>query len=113
MNIRKITRLLPLALLVACSGQADIDRAASRMLDDARFALRHGHYTEARDSILSLRVKYPTAIEARKQGILLLDSIELKAAQDSLKNATGEEWKRLDMKAKFFERKLREDLSYE
>ena len=105
--------LAAFAALSLASCKEDVEKNAQKMLDDARFALRHGHYTEARDSILSLRAKYPTAIEARKQGILLLDSIELKAAQDSLKNATGEEWKRLDMKAKFFERKLREDLSYE
>jgi hypothetical protein len=31
------------------------------------------------------------------------------AAQDSLDDATGEEWKRLSIKALFFERKLQED----
>lgn len=110
MKIKDFVLCSMVVIFAACGGQIDIDRAAQRMLDDARFALRRGYYAEARDSIFSMRQKYPTAIESRKQGILLLDSIELKAAQDSIKNATGEEWKRLDMKVKFYERKLQEDL---
>ena len=50
------------------------------------------------------------AIEARRQAILLLDSIEMNAAADSLRLVTGEEWKRLNVKKQFFERKLQEDL---
>ncbi len=79
------------------------------MLDDARFALRYQHYSEARDTIFSLRKRFPTAIEARRQGILLLDSIELMAARDSLSKAEGPEWERLQVKAQFYERKLQED----
>ena len=79
------------------------------MLDDARFALKYGHYAEARNLILSMRQKYPTAIPVRKQAILLLDSIEMTAAADSMKNAQGEEWERLHVKQQFFERKLLED----
>lgn len=100
--------LLPL-LLIACDGQTAADKAAARMLGDARFCLRHGHYAAARDTIFSLRRRYPTAIEARRQGILLLDSIELTAARDSLQHAEGPEWERLHVKAQFFERKLMED----
>ena len=39
----------------------------------------------------------------------MLDSIEMLAAQDSMGSATGEEWKRLSIKAQFYERKLQED----
>ena len=39
-----------------------------------------------------------------------MDSIELHAATESLKLVSGEEWKRLDVKRQFFERKLQEDL---
>ena len=101
--------LCALCLLAACNRQSSIDKAAFRMLGDARFALRHGHYAEARDTILSLRRQYPTALEARKQGILLLDSIELIGARDSLQYAEGAEWERLQIKVQFFERKLMED----
>lgn len=97
-----------LLMLCACGGNKANEKAA-QMLSDARFALKYGHYSEARDSILSLRQKYPTAIEVRKQAILLLDSIEMTAAVDSLKNAQGEEWERLHIKQQFFERKLLED----
>jgi len=99
--------VLPL-FLCACGGN-DVNEKAARMLTDARTALRYKHYDEARDSILALRQKYPTAIEARKQAILLLDSIEMVAAVDSLQYVQGEEWERLHIKQQFFERKLLED----
>ena len=98
---------LLLVMLSACASNEE--REAQQMLQQARSALRHRLYSEARDSILSLRKKHPTAINARKQGILLLDSIELQAAADSLTKAEGNEWERLDVKRKFYERKLRED----
>ena len=100
-----LTRLL--VMLSACASNEE--REAQQMLQQARSALRHRLYSEARDSILSLRKKHPTAINARKQGILLLDSIELQAAADSLTKAEGNEWERLDVKRKFYERKLQED----
>ena len=96
-------------MLVACSPETQEERAAS-MLRDARYALHHHLYDEARDTIFSLRRNCPTAIEARKQAILLLDSIEMNAATDSLRIVTCEEWKRLNVKKQFFERKLQEDL---
>ena len=105
-NILFLSALL--LLLGACGGDNTNEKAA-RMLSDARFALRYKHYADARDSIFSLRQKYPTAIEVRKQAILLLDSIEMAAAADSMQNAQGEEWERLNIKQQFFERKLLED----
>lgn len=98
---------LLLVMLSACASNEE--REAQQMLQQARSALHHRLYSEARDSILSLRKKHPTAINARKQGILLLDSIELQAAADSLTKAEGNEWERLDVKRKFYERKLQED----
>lgn len=98
---------LLLVMLSACASNEE--REAQQMLQQARSALRHRLYSETRDSILSLRKKHPTAINARKQGILLLDSIELQAAADSLTKAEGNEWERLDVKRKFYERKLQED----
>lgn len=106
---QNIILLLAIALLAACAEQKPEERAA-KMLKEARYALHHHHYDEARDTILSLRRNCPTAIEARKQAILLLDSIEMNAAADSLKLVTGEEWERLNIKKQFFERKLQEDL---
>jgi len=96
-------------LLAACTKETPEERAAL-MLREARYALHHHLWNEARDTIFSLRRNCPTAIEARRQAILLLDSIEMNAAADSLKLVTGEEWERLDVKRQFFERKLQEDL---
>ncbi|MGN0233696.1 MAG: hypothetical protein ACI4B5_04635 [Bacteroidaceae bacterium] len=103
-----IGMLLAVIVLTACSLRKE--EAAQQMLQEARIALKHHQYSEAKDSILSLRKKHPHALQARRQGILLLDSIEMMAAADSLTKAEGEEWERLNMKKKFFERKLQEDL---
>jgi len=99
-----------LAVLLAACSEETVDERAAAMLREARYALHHHLWNEARDTIFSLRRNCPTAIEARKQAILLLDSIELNAATDSLKLVTGDEWKRLNVKKQFFERKLEEDL---
>ena len=106
-NILFLSALL--LMLCACGGRDDANEKASRMLSDARVALRYNQYAEARDSIIAECQKYPTAIEVRKQAILLLDSIEMAAAADSMQNAQGEEWERLHIKQQFFERKLLED----
>lgn len=124
--------------LSSCNKAKDVravdEEAGCRSLAGARSAFYAKHYDEARDSIMSLRQNHPLALEARKQGILLLDSIELFAAQDSLDalnmvaqrqymssldnpdallqldSATYvDEHERLDMKIKFFERKIQED----
>lgn len=100
--------LMIIPVLTSCSYREE--EAAQQMLQEARMALKHHQYSEAKDSILSLRKKHPYALQARRQGILLLDSIEMMAAADSLTKAEGEEWERLSMKKKFFERKLQEDL---
>lgn len=128
-----------LACLTACTNKPQEKRSAdeiegARVLADARKELQAKRYDAARDSIVSLRQNHPLAFDARKQGILLLDSIELLAARDSfdalnvraqqqymasldnpdaplqLDSATYvDEHERLDMKVQFFERKLKED----
>ena len=108
--MKPITVLSLMLLLAACAKQTPDERAAE-MLKEARYALHHHLYNEARDTIFSLRRNCPTAIEARKQAILLLDSIEMNSSADSLKLVTGEEWERLNVKKQFFERKLQEDIN--
>ena len=105
--------ILPIITIICAScaySPTTPETAASAMLKKSRQHLQDGRYDAARDSILSMREKYPTALESRAQGILLLDSIEMLAARDSMGSATGEEWKRLSIKAQFFERKLQEDM---
>ena len=78
---------LLLVMLSACASNEE--REAQQMLQQARSALRHRLYSEARDSILSLRKKHPTAINARKQGILLLDSIETASQKPKATSGKG------------------------
>ena len=106
---RHIIFIVATVLVSACAKKTPEERAAN-MLREARYALHHHLWNEARDTIFSLRRNCPTAIEARRQAILLLDSIEMNAAADSLKLVTGKEWERLNVKKQFFERKLQEDL---
>lgn len=105
-------RLFPLVALfaAACGSKDAAEQIGAQMLNQARQELNMQHYDAARDTILSLRKNYPTALKARAAAILLLDSIEICAAQDSVQTAEGEEFERLDMKAKFFQRKLEEDM---
>jgi hypothetical protein len=109
--MKQIFHILTVVLLVICSScdKPSPEIAANAMLEMSRQFLQDGNYDAARDTLLSMRQQYPTAIETRKQGILLLDSIEMFAALDSLQGTTGEEWKRLSIKSQFFERKLKED----
>ncbi len=106
---RYLFPLVVIAVFVACGGNSP-EAEGAQMLKEARQALSVKQYNAARDTILSLRKRFPTAIEARKQAILLLDSVEMMAAADSLQTADSAEWERLDIKMKFFQRKLQEDL---
>lgn len=100
---------LMLILCASCTKEPP-EVQASAMLQKSRQHLLDRRYDAARDSIFSMRRQFPTALQSRAEGILLLDSIEMIAAQDSMGSATGEEWKRLSVKVQFFERKLQEDI---
>ena len=95
---------------VACEGRQDYNAPAFAMISHSRHHLAAGEYQAARDTILAMRSRYPAAIQARAAGLLLLDSIELAAARDSLETATEPDRERLSLKCRFFERKLQEDL---
>lgn len=123
--MRHLTCFLLLSALLTFSGCFRERSEAYDYLDKARNAMALRRYDVARDTIFSMRRRFPDAIDARRQGILVLDSIELQAATDSLnalrrvpqglsaeeERAHNEEFKRLDMKVKFFQRKLSEDLA--
>ena len=82
-----IKPLLP-GLLMAVGACASLpessEEQASQLLGEARSLLSEGRYDSARDTIMSLRRQYPTALDARRAAILTLDSIELMAARDSV-----------------------------
>ena len=119
--MKQTVLLLFILMLCGCvSGPSE----AEQYLEKSRNAMALRRYDVARDTIYALRHRFPEAIAERRQAILLLDSIELQAANDSLDalrtvpeglsqeglRAHNEEFKRLDMKVKFFQRKLEEDL---
>ncbi|MBU3853055.1 MAG: hypothetical protein H9789_04445 [Candidatus Paraprevotella stercoravium] len=87
-------KILPLACICLLAGactseKKDPNLEASPMLEAARELMSEKNYEAATDTILSMRKKYPTALEVRRQGILVMDSIELLQAQDSLKVLNG------------------------
>lgn len=113
------TLLLVLPLLVACGGKTQAEqnrevaeREGALLLGKARQALRADDYEQARRFVMALRSDQPLALDARRQAILLLDSIELRAAKDSIHFLEGEDWERINMKVQFYERKLREDVKH-
>lgn len=79
-------KMIPLFFLsfawMACSEKkVDVETPAGIMLENARTLMLQKQYDAARDSI---ELIYPTAFSARSAGIIVMDSIELLAAQDSL-----------------------------
>ncbi len=82
---RKSPLLLLLALATAgCSMDGGVEEKAGQMLSQARQLLQQKCYAAARDTVEAMRLTYPTAFESRAAGIVVMDSIELCEAQDSL-----------------------------
>ncbi|MBQ8051342.1 MAG: hypothetical protein IJ197_07185 [Bacteroidaceae bacterium] len=90
--------LVPLLLCMACSKPLTDEEQGRQMLLEARAHYAGGRYGVARDTILSMRQRFPMALEARTEAILLLDSIELQLAGDDT------------LKAEFYRRKLAFDI---
>lgn len=125
--------LLSLLLLSSCrsnsskgSARRQQDEALARpYLDQARTALRAKEFAAAKEQIRLLRHHCRYALEAREEGIVLLDSIELLAAQhqlqrtDSLLQIAQEQtpqkaqlrqaFEEQCRQIKFYQRKLRHD----
>lgn len=62
------------ALTVSC--QESIEKKASHHLDNAKEAFSIGNFNVAKQEIDSIKILYPKAFEARKQGIKLMQQIE-------------------------------------
>ncbi len=105
-----VTAVSLCAVLVSCDSSQDDNVPAFAIVRQSRVHLAAGEYDAARDSVLVMRKKFPAAVMARYAGLLLLDSIELAAAQDSLDAAPAHDRERLELKCRFFRRKLQEDL---
>ncbi len=113
--IKNYKKILALVLLPSFGGVVGSctpseDEIGTEMVSQARELMHHQQYDAARDTILSLRQNHPTAIEARREAILLLDSIELLAAIDSLAaGPAAEDSARLVLKCEFYTRKINFD----
>ena len=76
--------LLPLTVCACAGNGEEEEKNAGRMVDAARTLMAERNYAAAKDSILAMRKAFPTAFDARSTGIIVMDSIELLAAQDTL-----------------------------
>lgn len=76
----KYVWLIIIALAVVACAQTD-DSKALTMLSKIEELYDQGAYRQTLDSITSLREKYPTAIEVRKQALTVWQNASLKMAQ--------------------------------
>lgn len=72
------------ATLVLASCGNDAEKKANERLTTARTAFEQGDYNEAKLQINSIKILYPKAFDARREGISLMQQIELKEQQQSL-----------------------------
>ncbi len=99
-----------------------MEKTAQQYLSQARSQLAHKQLEAAKATIGDMRKKCYQAITARKEGILLMDSIDLEMARqelvrtDSLLHAGEPQLSQSDFdeacrKVEFYERKLRHDIA--
>lgn len=62
----------------------DVEKKAGEKLQAARKAFAQGNYNEAKILIDSIKVLYPKAFETRREGIGLMQEVELKEQETSL-----------------------------
>ena len=71
-----LSALLGLVLLASCGDGGE--KEAQKRLQKAEVALQQENFSEAKLQIDSIKVLYPKAFEARKQGIKLMQQVDLK-----------------------------------
>ena len=74
--------VLALSLLAGCGDGGD--KEAQLRLQKAEAALQQDNFNEAKLQIDSIKILYPKAFEARKQGIKLMQQVDLKEQQKTL-----------------------------
>ena len=77
-----LSALLGLALLASCGDGGE--KEAQKRLQKAEAALQQENFSEAKLQIDSIKVLYPKAFEARKQGIKLMQQVDLKEQSKTL-----------------------------
>ena len=76
-KMKKTVILAIVAFITATGCKEDVEKSASRHLDNAREAFSELNYSLAKQEIDSIRILYPKAFEARKQGLALMQEIEM------------------------------------
>ena len=76
-------------ILLAClcgmlSSCENVEKKAGEKLQTAREAFERGDYSEAKIQIDSIKILYPKAFEARREGIGLMQQVELKEQEKTL-----------------------------
>lgn len=69
-------------LLIACGNEAE--KKAAEKLQSARQAFETGDFNLAKTEIDSIKILYPKAFNARKEGIRLLQQVELQEQQETI-----------------------------
>ena len=67
--------------LFSCS---NVEKKAGERLQTARAAFERGDYSEAKMQIDSIKILYPKAFETRREGIGLMQQVELKEQEKTL-----------------------------
>ncbi|NDW11847.1 hypothetical protein D0T50_02960 [Bacteroides sp. 214] len=81
--MKKLLTLLLVATIFSACGE-NVEEKASSKLQLAAEAFAANNFNEAKIQIDSIKILYPKAINARKEGIKLLQQVELKEQQQSL-----------------------------
>lgn len=77
-----LSALLALSVLAGCSDGGE--KEVQIRLQKAEAALLQDHFSEAKLQIDSIKILYPKAFEARKQGIKLMQQVDLKEQRKTL-----------------------------
>lgn len=67
-----------------CGQKNNVEAGGQACLTEARKALKENNFKGARNSIEKMRKEFPMSLNAREEGILLLDSINLVEARVQL-----------------------------
>lgn len=110
--MKKVMSLIALSCLLASCG--NMEKKAAAKLDEARAAYEAGNYSEAKVQIDSIKILYPKAYDIRREGIYLMQDVELAEQEKTvayLDSVLNEKQKALNtLKSRFV---LEKDTAYQ
>ncbi len=110
--MKKVMSLIALSCLLASCG--NMEKKAAAKLDEARAAYEAGNYSEAKVQIDSIKILYPKAYDIRREGIYLMQDVELAEQEKTvayLDSVLNEKQKELNtLKSRFV---LEKDTAYQ